>query len=99
MAAKPETALTNRIRKAVLEEYPGSWLVKIHGSAYQTAGIPDLVGCINGRGVGIEVKVPGREQTLTARQAEALNEIRHAGGVAFVATEVKTALDLLGELL
>lgn len=99
MAAKPESALQTRIRKALLEEFPGAWIVKVHGSAYQTAGIPDLLGCIEGRTVGIEVKLPGKENTLTARQSDALVSIRKAGGIAFVASGVHTVLRTLQESL
>lgn len=95
MAAKPESALANRIKTEVLGEYPGSWIVKIHGSAFQTAGIPDLVGCIEGRFIGIEVKVPGREDTLTARQEDALRRLRRAGALAFMSSSVEHALATL----
>ncbi|ADV45492.1 VRR-NUC domain-containing protein [Nitratifractor salsuginis] len=57
------------------------------------AGIPDILACVNGRFVAIEVKVPGKEATKL--QDLHLQRIKEAGGVAFVAhgaDEVREAL-------
>lgn len=97
MAQKPESKLQTDIRKAVLKAYPGSFVVKIHGNGFQRAGLPDLVGCIDGRYVGIEVKLPGKLDTLTELQDKTLHDIRRAGGVAFVTTSVSDTLDVLEE--
>ena len=37
-------------------EYPSAYLRKVHGSPFQHAGIPDIIGCIEGYFVGLEVK-------------------------------------------
>lgn len=58
----------------------GAYVINIHGSAYQGAGIPDLVICYRGRFVGIEVKQPGKNPT--ALQAHNIDLIRKAGGFA-----------------
>lgn len=79
---QPEAKLTREIREAILKEHPRSVFWKIHGGAMQTAGIPDLVGCVRGVFVGIEVKVPGRESTLTKLQTATLSRIRDAEGIA-----------------
>lgn len=97
--AGPETRLVRDIRDRLLRAYPGSWVVKIHGGPYQVAGIPDLIGCVEGRFVGIEVKVPGKEDTLTPRQARTLELLRSARGIAFVATSPKQAVTVLEESL
>lgn len=47
----------------------GAWWFKVHGSAYQAAGIPDLIGCDRGRLFGIEVKEPGAKSTAAERGA------------------------------
>lgn len=99
MSAKPESALQTKIRKELLEAYPGSIVWKIHGSSFQRAGIPDLVGCIDGRFFGLEVKMPGREGTLTVRQDAALRGIRAAGGVAEVVTTPAQALEAVNPYL
>lgn len=98
-AQKPESKLQTEIRKAVLQEYPGSFVVKIHGNGFQRAGLPDLVGCIEGRYVGIEVKLPAGKHKVTDLQAATLASIRKAGGIAFVSTSVADTLDVLEEAL
>lgn len=97
--AKPESKLQTDIRKAILAEHPGAFVVKIHGNGFQRAGLPDLVGAVEGRYVGIEVKLPGKEDTTTTLQAATLAEIRKAGGIAFVSTSVTDTLDILEEAL
>lgn len=99
MTAKPESALQSQIRREVLATYPGSVVWKIHGSAFQAAGIPDLIGCVRGHFVGLEVKMPGEEDTLTRRQASTLQRIAGAGGIDGVVTSVEDALDLLAMVL
>lgn len=68
----------------------GYWAVKIHGAAYQTAGLPDIVAMDRkGRLVGLEVKRPklGR---VTELQRRTLENINIGGGYAVV---VRSAAD------
>ena len=50
------------------------------GGGYGRAGIPDIVGCVNGFFLAVECKA-GKGKT-TALQDRELESIRHAGGVA-----------------
>lgn len=62
----------------------GAYYVKIHGSTYMPAGTPDLLGCLNGKFFGIEVKKP-KGGIVSPLQKFKIKEIQNAGGVAFVA--------------
>lgn len=75
-----------------LTNYSGYWFVT-HQSGTQERGLPDIIGCYAGKFHGIEVKLPGKEHTVTAKQAHVLNKIRMAGGRAAVMTSVADALD------
>lgn len=66
----------------------GSYYLKVHGSAFQPAGTPDILACINGRFVGIEVKKP-KGGVVSELQKFKIKQIQNAGGVAFVARSVK----------
>lgn len=88
-----EAALQKRIRTA-LSNYSG-WWVRIHGGMYQQGGLPDIIGCYQGVFFGLEVKLPGKEHTLTARQAHALKAIKDAGGKAKMVTSVDEAMDFV----
>lgn len=92
-----ESSIVEKIQRAFTAR--GIFLVKIHGSAMQQSGIPDLVGCYNGRFIGIEVKQPGharkdlclRGECASPIQQYTIQEIREAGGVAFVAHSLAEA--------
>lgn len=60
----------------------GGWCVKYHGDAFSTAGIPDLLACLDGRFVGIEVKAEDGEPSQL--QIWTVKQIRKAGGAALV---------------
>lgn len=92
-----EKHIENQIKKYL--DSIGCWHMKVHGSMYQKAGVPDILACINGRFVGIEVKRPGG--IVAPLQTWNINEIQKSGGVAFVAysvEEVKTQLRQLNAL-
>jgi len=63
-------------------------------------GFPDLIGCVNGLFIGIEVKLPGKEKTLTERQILVLDELREKGkALAFMCTSPEEAVKIVGEYL
>jgi hypothetical protein len=77
------------IWKAVRRRYPGTWLMKVHGGPYQQAGVPDLLLCVEGLFIGLEVKhqKPGESETAarlrtTPLQRARIREINAAGGWA-----------------
>lgn len=58
------------------------YVVNVWGGGYQRAGIPDLLCCINGRFVAIELKTEtGRTSKL---QDYNIEQIRKSNGQAFV---------------
>lgn len=95
---QPESQLTNRIR-IVLEGKVGGLWVKMHGSAYQTGGIPDLIGLVNGHFFGLEIKMPGKENTVTKKQQWFIEKIRQNGGTSAVVTNHKEAIAIVQEVL
>lgn len=69
----------------------GYWAVKIHGAAYQTAGLPDIVAMDRlGRFVGLEVKRP-QIGKVTALQEKTLQNINVGGGYAVVVRSLDDA--------
>ena len=77
----------------LLRALPRCFAWKTHGGMYGTAGIPDIIACVEGRFCAFEVKQPGRE--LSPLQAATLDKIKAAGGLACKVTsveEVKSAL-------
>jgi hypothetical protein len=86
-----------RLRTAIvkkLSNYSGWWVVT-HGGQFQTGGLPDIIGCYQGRFIGLEVKLPGKEYTLTERQSHRLEQINKAGGKAAMITSTDQAMDFV----
>lgn len=89
----PETAIVRRIMTALRDHYPQGYFRKIHGNAFQHAGIPDIVGCIKGHFIGLEVKTStGRVSRIQELEGE---EIKTAKGIYGVVTSPEEALSLL----
>lgn len=80
--------------KSLNKYYPGFYF-KTHGGPFQKVGLPDIIGLHRGRFIGIEVKVPGREETLTKKQEQTLMQIQWAGGIAFMSTSPEDTLKKL----
>ena len=73
----------------------GYWAVKIHGAAYQTAGLPDIVAIDRkGRFVGLEVKRP-QIGKVTELQRRTLENINIGGGYAVVVRSVADAQEAM----
>jgi Holliday junction resolvase len=73
----------------------GAWVFKVHGSPYQTVGVPDLLVGYRGRFYAMEVKQPGKKLTLV--QAKVIEDIRATGAVAGRVESVEEAVALLSD--
>ncbi len=75
-----EKIFENKIKKYLKDH--GCYEVKYHGNRYSTSGTPDILACVNGHFLAIEVKAPeGKPSEL---QLVKIKEIRKAGGFAYV---------------
>jgi hypothetical protein len=84
MARKPETVFKEKVI-AYLKKLPRTWYVVVDQRALR--GTPDLICCINGHLVGIELKASISETHNSARfklQQYNLDKIRKAKGFGFV---------------
>ena len=65
----------------------GCYVFKVVGGPAQQRGTPDLLICVGGRFVAIELKVPGK--TAAPLQLMELQKIRNAGGRAEVFDDIE----------
>lgn len=79
-------------------ERVGAWSIKVHGGPAQEIGIPDILACYKGRFLAIEVKVPGKRDTVTPRQSLQKERIESAGGLSLIVTSVDEVSDMIQEL-
>ena len=69
-----------------LKTVPNCFFWKEHGGQYGTAGIPDIIACINGHFCGFEVKTDVGKPTKL--QESTIRKILAAGGTAVVVRSV-----------
>lgn len=76
-----EKTFENKVKKFL--ESQGAWFIKYWaGAQFTKSGIPDILACVNGYFVGIEVKAQsGKPSEL---QLYNVKKIREAGGFAMV---------------
>ena len=93
MAATPEKKVKDKIVAILKDEGVYYFFPATHG--FGRSGVPDIIACVNGKFLGIEVKA-GKNKP-TALQVRELERIRAAGGVAVVINEENW--DMTRELL
>jgi len=76
----PEKTFETKIKNYLKAE--GAYFVKYFANGFTKKGIPDILACINGYFIGIEVKADsGHPSELQIHNVE---EIRKSGGFAFI---------------
>lgn len=73
-----EKNFENKIKTFLKNE--GCWYVKFFANAYTLRGVPDLLCCINGNFVAIEVKA--KNGKLSDLQKLTIDRIRRSNGIA-----------------
>lgn len=87
MAMTPEGKVKKRIID-LLKTYGDSvYYFMPAANGFGKAGVPDIIACVRGAFVGIEVKADKRKNPPTALQEKNLAEIRTAMGHALVIDE------------
>lgn len=76
----PEKTFENKVKDYLTKK--GAWFVKFFANRMTKEGIPDILACVNGYFVGIEVKAQNGEPSKL--QLYHCEKIRAAGGFAFV---------------
>jgi hypothetical protein len=92
MSKKPESRRQLRTRRLLQQEVGGKWY-KIWGGPFQQAGIPDLIGCVQGLFFAFEIKEPNG--VSSELQDDEIEEIIEAGGCAAIITEPTDAVKLV----
>lgn len=92
--------LESKVTKSIMAylKRRGVWCFKVAGGPMQQRGVPDIICCVNGSFVALEVKRPGMGR-LTELQALTIERIRDAGGVAEVVTSVEEAAAVIEEVV
>lgn len=89
-----EKTIENQIKKWL--DSRNYWYFKVHGGMFQKSGVPDIVACINGKFVAIELK-KSSGGFVSKLQEKQIDLIKKSGGVAGVAKSLKEFQDILRE--
>lgn len=85
----PEARIQHNIQRKLTAM--GVFVFKVHGSALMMSGLPDLICCVDGEYLGLEVKTPETQDDVSPKQAYVHDLIRHAGGECHVVWTVEQA--------
>jgi len=80
----PEGVIKNRLVLFLRSLKPVPYFFFPQTGGYGRSGIPDVVGCWDGRFFAIEVKAEGKAKQTTALQDRELHLIKQSGGISFV---------------
>lgn len=85
--ARNEKKIVNRALK-YLNSLEACYAHKVHGHPRQRAGVADVLVCYHGTYVALEFKDPLNKAGPTERQKYFLQQIKKAGGEAYVVRSV-----------
>jgi hypothetical protein len=88
-----ESQLITRIEKAIKRACEGCYWIKMHGSAFTRAGMPDIFIYWRNKTLAMEVKLPGKSPTRIQRVM--LNRLARNGVYTGVVHSVDEAMTLL----
>ena len=94
--AQPEARLSRKIMGAI-RSY-GGFCFKVWGSEHMMAGLPDIIGCYDGKFFALETKMPAKRDNTSPRQVRVMNLIHQAGGIAQVVCSSGEALRAIGAI-
>ncbi|WP_064606952.1 hypothetical protein [Streptobacillus moniliformis] len=86
-----EKTLENKIKKHL--ENKGHWYIKISASVTMRAGIPDILTCIDGLFVALEIKNPNKKGKVSELQKYNIEKIKDSFGHALVIDSWEQYLD------
>lgn len=87
-----EKQVENQIKKWL--EQHGYWYFKVHGGPFQKVGVPDIIACINGKFVAIEVKRSDGGIVSELQKAQ-IQKIKDSGGLVGVAHNMEEFWQIL----
>lgn len=93
-----EAYFQKKVKKALIEEFPEAYIIKVAQGMYSESGIPDILCILYGHYFGFEIKRPVFGKT-SAIQEQAISRIRKAGGTAEVVTYPEEAIKIIKDWL
>jgi len=95
-----EKELQKRVNK-FLSQIPGLWFYHPRETKKGTDGLPDIIGCFNGRFFAIELKTPelkDAEKGLRPEQIKIIDQIRKAKGKVLITNNFDDVVDFIEKI-
>lgn len=89
-----ESQLRDAVMRYLNSQSPHVYAIKHHGGPYSTAGVPDILACVRGRFVAIELKADHKQHASKLQQVH-LDRISRANGLAHVAYSVDQVREIV----
>lgn len=92
-----EKTLENKIKEHLKKN--GHFHFKFFANAMTKTGVPDIIACIHGKFVGIEVKNPNGKGVISPLQQLTCDEINKQGGKAIIVDSFDKYLKFYEEVI
>lgn len=92
-----EKTIENKIKDYLFSKY--IYYFKVHGSKFMEPGIPDIVACVKGHFVGIEVKRPGAKNEQSEQQKIHERNIKKSGGTYLLVDSLQEVINYIEPIL
>lgn len=94
---RSESAIVKAFMKKAKKAFPDAFFFKIHGGAYQKAGIPDVMVILSGIPIFIEFKKPGSD--TTPLQVKTMIALENSGAYVGIAMSEDDGVGILKDAL
>ena len=91
-----EKQLENRMKKYLSNK--NIYHFKVHGNGFMRSGIPDLICCVNGHFVAIEIKRPDGKSKVSKLQEIEIDRIKRSDGIAVVMNNYDEFVKFISEI-
>ena len=85
-----EKSVENKIKEYLFSK--GIYYFKVHGSKFMEPGIADIISCVNGHFVAIEVKRPGAKNEQSEQQKVHERNVNKSGGTYLLVDSVEEVI-------
>ena len=91
-----EKSVENEIKQYLFSK--GIYHFKVHGSKFMEPGIADIIACVHGHFVGIEVKRPGAKNEQSEVQKVHERNVKKSGGTYLLVDSLQEVVDFVSLL-
>lgn len=88
-----EKTIENKIKRYLFEK--GHLYFKVHGSKFMEPGISDIIACVCGRFVAIEVKAPGMKRNESPQQKIFGSNVIKSNGLYYLVDSLEEVIEIV----